>query len=458
VGSVAPGAGTPTGTVTFFDGGSSIGTGTLSGGVASFTTSGLVVGSHAITASYGGDGDFNGSSGSLSGNPQQVNKADTSTAVTSSVNPSVFGQSVRFTATVGSVAPGAGTPTGTVTFFDGGSSIGTGTLSGGVASFTTSGLAVGNHAITASYGGDGDFNGSTGSLSGNPQAITGSPSAQIAFPADNQAFNLNQAVSTVFSCTEAPGGPGLSQCVDSGGASGGSGQLDTSTTGAHSYTVTAASKDGLTATATIRYTVIGPPSAQIASPADGASYAPGQVVAASYGCTEAAGGPGIQSCAGTVAAGAPIDTTEPGQHTFTVTAISNDGQHAALTFHYTVVPASNQFAVRHVKVGRNGIVQFDVELPGAGQLVVLETAWKPSRHARAAADLLRPGPGRYVFARRRLAIEQAETLHVKLSLSARARRQVRHHRRPLRINLWITYQPAGGTPRNAAFFGLLVAR
>lgn len=171
VSAVAPGAGTPTGVVQFLDGGSPIGSGTLSGGVATFATSALAVGSHTITTSYGGDTDFNGSTGSLTGNPQIVNKANTATAVTSSVNPSVFGQSVTFTASVLAAAPGAGTPTGTVMFLDGGSPIGSGTIIGGVATFATSALAVGSHTITTSYVGDGNFNGSAGALTGNPQVV-----------------------------------------------------------------------------------------------------------------------------------------------------------------------------------------------------------------------------------------------------------------------------------------------
>jgi len=171
ISAVAPGGGTATGTVTFLDGGGSIGTGTLSGGVATFTTSGLSVSSHTITTTYLGDGNFNGSSGSLTGNPQVVNKANTATAVSSSANPSSFGQTVTFTATVSAVGLGAGTPTGTVTFLDGGGSIGTGTLSGGVATFSTSALGVANHTITTSYNGDGNFNGSAGSLTGNPQVV-----------------------------------------------------------------------------------------------------------------------------------------------------------------------------------------------------------------------------------------------------------------------------------------------
>ena len=157
------GAGTPTGTVTFKDGPSILGTGTLDGsGQARFTISTLAVGSHAITASYGGDATFTGSTSSAL--TQTVKKASTATSVSSSANPSLSGQSVTFTATVKAKSPGAGTPTGTVTFKDGSSTLGTGTLDGsGQAMFTISTLAVGSHSITARYGGDASFNGSTSS-------------------------------------------------------------------------------------------------------------------------------------------------------------------------------------------------------------------------------------------------------------------------------------------------------
>jgi hypothetical protein len=156
-----PGAGTPTGTVTFDDGGASIGSGTLSGGSASFSASGLAVGNHTITVSYGGDGNFTGSTSAAI--TQTVNKDGTTASVASLANPSVFGQDVTFSATVTANSPGAGTPTGTVTFNDGGASIGSGTLSGGSATLSTSGLAVGTHTITVFYSGDGNFNGSNSS-------------------------------------------------------------------------------------------------------------------------------------------------------------------------------------------------------------------------------------------------------------------------------------------------------
>ena len=115
-------------------------------------------GTYCFYAVYPGDSTFVGSSdGTAADQCFSVVTADTATAVTSSVNPSVFGQPVTFTATVGPVAPAVGTPTGTVTFLDGGSPIGTSTLSAGTAMFTTSELAVGSHMITASYGGDAEL-------------------------------------------------------------------------------------------------------------------------------------------------------------------------------------------------------------------------------------------------------------------------------------------------------------
>jgi hypothetical protein len=159
VSAVAPATGTPTGTVTFLDGGTSIGSGTLSGGTATFTTSTLSMGNHTVTVSYAGDSNFNSSTSTAI--TQTVNKGNSTTTVTSSLNPTIFGQAVTFTATVSAVAPASGTPTGTVTFLDGGTSIGSGTLSGGAATFTTSSLSAGTNVITVSYAGDANFNSST---------------------------------------------------------------------------------------------------------------------------------------------------------------------------------------------------------------------------------------------------------------------------------------------------------
>jgi hypothetical protein len=87
----------------------------------------------------------------------------TATALTSSPNPSTSGQAVTFTATV-TAQPGfyKGTPTGTVSFYDGTTNIGNSNLnSSGVATLTTSTLSVGTHSITATYNGDTNFASST---------------------------------------------------------------------------------------------------------------------------------------------------------------------------------------------------------------------------------------------------------------------------------------------------------
>jgi streptogramin lyase len=101
----------------------------------------------------------------------------TTTTITSSANPSVFGQAVTFTATVSATPPGSGTPTGTVTFFDNGTAMGAGSLNGsGVATFTTSTLSLGTHPITASYAGDSNF---TGSTSGTLSQVINNPAPTL---------------------------------------------------------------------------------------------------------------------------------------------------------------------------------------------------------------------------------------------------------------------------------------
>ena len=158
----APGSGIPAGTVTFMDGSTTLGAGTLDGsGIATFQMSGLVVGSHSITAVYGGDTDFTASTSSASS--QTVNQDATTSVVASSANPSVFGQSVALTATINANSPGSGIPTGSVTFYDGATILGNGLLDLGIATFSTSNLALGSHSISAVYNGSGQYLFSTSS-------------------------------------------------------------------------------------------------------------------------------------------------------------------------------------------------------------------------------------------------------------------------------------------------------
>ncbi|HEU5001333.1 MAG TPA: Ig-like domain repeat protein [Actinomycetota bacterium] len=164
---VAPGAGTPSGTVQFFvDGGPSGAPVALAGGSAGASAglapiASLAVGRHTVTATYGGDLSFAPGSGTLAGG-QMVDRAGTSTTVTSSVNPSVTGQGVTLSAAVAVVAPGAGSPTGSVEFFVDGTSAGTATVTSGSAELPAiATLAVGTHPVTATYSGDASFSAST---------------------------------------------------------------------------------------------------------------------------------------------------------------------------------------------------------------------------------------------------------------------------------------------------------
>ena len=94
----------------------------------------------------------------------QAPLAATTTTLTSSVNASIFGQSVTFSAVVSCQLSVVSGPSGTVTFLDGSTSLGTALLnSNEVATFATSSLTVGSHTITASYSGDTNFSGSSSS-------------------------------------------------------------------------------------------------------------------------------------------------------------------------------------------------------------------------------------------------------------------------------------------------------
>jgi hypothetical protein len=142
-----------TGPVNFLDGTVQIGTGNLNtAGLATFTTSNLKTGSHSITAVYAGDSN-NGASTSPA--LAETIKQSTSTALTSSQNPSTAGMPVTLNATVSGPAGSTTIPGGTVTFTDGATNLGQGTLNAnGAATLTTSTLLGGQHSITASYAGD----------------------------------------------------------------------------------------------------------------------------------------------------------------------------------------------------------------------------------------------------------------------------------------------------------------
>jgi len=155
-----PGSGTPTGNVTVSDGVNNC-TGTVAAGSCSITLS--TSGVRTLTATYAGDANFNGSVSSSASHT--VNKAGTTTTLTSHTSdPSVVGQAVTASYTVTANPPGSGTPTGNVTVSDGVNNC-TGTVAAGSCSITLSTSGV--RTLTATYAGDTNFYGSTSTGAGH---------------------------------------------------------------------------------------------------------------------------------------------------------------------------------------------------------------------------------------------------------------------------------------------------
>ena len=177
--------------------------------MATFTAPSLPVGSHTITVVYQGDGGFLPSTSAAA--TQQVNRAGTTSTIASTSGTTAYGQPVTFTATVSPTAPGAGTPGGTVIFFDGSARLGSAALgTDGTARFTTSSLGVTGDtpdAVYSVYGGDGSFAPSTAPAvgetvprGGTTVTVTGTPGP----PVYGQPVTIT---ATVSAAAPAPGAP-----------------------------------------------------------------------------------------------------------------------------------------------------------------------------------------------------------------------------------------------------------
>jgi hypothetical protein len=163
VGSSVNGLGTPTGVVSFTIPSGQLAAVSLNSGIATLITNTLPAGTYPITATYGGDANFGPSLARLVAD-QTVNQAGSTTSLVSNPNPSVFGQTVTLTATVGSSLNGLGTPSGVVSFTIGAGLPVTTSLSNGIATLITNTLPAGTYPITATYGGDAKFAASQASL------------------------------------------------------------------------------------------------------------------------------------------------------------------------------------------------------------------------------------------------------------------------------------------------------
>ena len=192
-------AGTPTGTVSFTDGATALGTATLASGQATITTSSLTIGTHPITAAYSGAASYQASTSAPFN--QVVDRAASITTVTSAPNPSVNGSAFTLTATVASTA---GAPTGTVNFAEGATALGSTTLAANSAELSVAGLGGGSHVITATYAGDSSFAPSTSTPI--TQVVDPAPSA-VSLTSSANPSALGTAVSFTATVTSSAGTP-----------------------------------------------------------------------------------------------------------------------------------------------------------------------------------------------------------------------------------------------------------
>jgi Bacterial Ig-like domain (group 3)/FG-GAP-like repeat/FG-GAP repeat len=175
----------PTGTITFYDGTTSICTipAAPSASCPAGSGAGFAVGTHVLTAAYSGDAThLPSTSAAVTVVVLPTAKAQTMTMLTASVDPATTGQEIVFTANVMAAGP---VPTGAVTFLDGSTVLGTKMLVGaGVASLSVSSLGVGSHAVTASYAGDANSAGSVSTVMTEavvPETVTSTGSGVTGF-------------------------------------------------------------------------------------------------------------------------------------------------------------------------------------------------------------------------------------------------------------------------------------
>jgi hypothetical protein len=161
------------------------------------------------------------------------------------------------------------------------------------------------------------------------------PTVDLRSPADGSHVKQGAPVVVDFSCADT-GGSGLASCV--GSAADGA-LLDTSQLGDVTVTVTARDHAGNQTVAESTVTVVDEtsPTVSITTPAEGATYELGAQVLADYACADEPNGSGVDSCEGSVADGAAVDTASLGQKTFTVNASDHAGNTESKSVSYTVV-------------------------------------------------------------------------------------------------------------------------
>jgi TolB protein len=170
------------------------------------------------------------------------------------------------------------------------------------------------------------------------------PTVHLRAPADGAEYELGQSVQVDYECIDEPGGSGIELC--DGDLRPGQ-PLDTSRTGTFNVKFFAVDRAHNVGVASVTYRVVqrdqAAPTITVDSPGEGADYALGEAVTASYQCTDEPGGSGVALCQGDRASGSALDTGSVGPHSLTVTARDRAGNTSTLTRRYRVVYAFSGF-------------------------------------------------------------------------------------------------------------------
>ena len=169
----------------------------------------------------------------------------------------------------------------------------------------------------------------------NHYTVIGPPGMSITSPVDGGRSPVRRSVATSTRVRRARVVPGSSR-VGLGRVE--RRRLEYLERGPTAYAVTAISTDGQSGTASIPTRSLARLGVSISLPVDGGTFAVGQSVATSFSCSEGTDGPGIgrvRTRPGQARQGYLIPSTV-GTHTYTVTAISNDGQSGTASITYTV--------------------------------------------------------------------------------------------------------------------------
>jgi uncharacterized protein (TIGR03437 family) len=226
----------PAGTVTFSAGGTTLGSGSLSGSGGTSTTtltvsgSQLSIGANSIAVAYGGATGFSASSGTVTVTVTAPTGGPTTTTLTASPASIAATASTVLTASV-KASSGSTSPSGTVTFMRGNATLGTANLSGSggsaTATLTVNGsqLATGLNNLGATYAGSGGFGGSTGTTSVTVTVSATATTTTVSASPSSIASTGNTVITATVNAAAGTSSPGGSVAFTLGGATLGSAAL-----------------------------------------------------------------------------------------------------------------------------------------------------------------------------------------------------------------------------------------